>query len=219
MATVKYYGARASDMGWPPGEGQLLAHDDGSAEITALMAPDIYLFLGSGFVYENDALVGGTVTEIVYKSGENDVFRITDIAWDASLGLPFFGGGDVIGGNDVVTGSRWRDDLGGGSGDDIIRGGQGEDYILGGPGNDILRGGGKSDVFVFAIGHGSDRILDFDPSGSNRDILAIQDVDNIHDLNVEQRQGDVIIEFNASDRVVLRHVDLEDLSLRNFDFQ
>lgn len=84
------------------------------------------------------------------------------------------GGNDVLAGgagNDTLEGGPGHDTLEGGAGHDRLSGGTGDDRIEGGPGDDVLAGGAGADTFVFAPGHGRDRILGFDPAGG--DMLAV----------------------------------------------
>ncbi|WP_343053327.1 DUF4214 domain-containing protein [Sphingomonas yantingensis] len=53
---------------------------------------------------------------------------------------------DGAGGDDTITGSRFADELYGGSGDDRIDGGDGDDRLFGGAGNDVLQGGAGNDA-------------------------------------------------------------------------
>jgi Ca2+-binding RTX toxin-like protein len=180
---------------------------------------DTVVFSGQGFAYEDDKLVGGNVTEIVYKAFEADRYVVSDIDWDVTGGLPgvFNGGADLFAGDDIFIGSRVGDSLRAEGGNDYIRGGQGQDIIAGGEGDDRLRGGRDSDTFYFRTGDGMDTIVDFDTSGRRQDVIRILDVEEISELTVRQRHGDVVIEFGGEDKIILRHVDLDDLSPRNFD--
>ncbi|MDK3020660.1 calcium-binding protein [Pseudodonghicola flavimaris] len=58
------------------------------------------------------------------------------------------------------TGAR-KDRIDGGGGKDKILAGAGNDRLDGGADNDVLKGGGGKDVFVFGLGSGKDKILDF----------------------------------------------------------
>lgn len=75
---------------------------------------------------------------------------------------------DAGAGDDLVTAEgSVRLNAQGGAGRDTIIGGAGNDTIDGGAGDDWLTGGGGADLFVFAPGHGADRITDF-RSGQDR---------------------------------------------------
>lgn len=63
-------------------------------------------------------------------------------------------------GDDTLEGNSGRDTLDGGSGNDALYGNSGNDTLDGGTGNDSLQGGAGDDTYVFAQGHGQDRISD-----------------------------------------------------------
>lgn len=66
-------------------------------------------------------------------------------------------------GSDRILGGDGDDRIHGGQGDDFLEGGAGADTLSGDLGDDLLEGGEGGDRFAFAVGHGHDRILDFDP--------------------------------------------------------
>ncbi len=77
-------------------------------------------------------------------------------------------------GNDAgnrLWGMAGDDVLTGGAGQDQLRGGEGDDRLEGGAGDDELGGGAGADLFVFAPGHGQDRILDFRAEEGDRLLL------------------------------------------------
>jgi len=208
-------------MAVPAGAGRLLDHDEDSAVIASLLSPDTLLFMGTNFQYADDRLTGGIVTEIVYQTSTADYFRMTDIRYDVSSGVPFFGGADPFAGNDLILGSLGRDLLRGQEGDDRISGGKGQDYIIGGQGDDTLQGGGQRDTFVFVSGDGIDRIVDFDARGRNKDVLTLGNFDDIQkfeQVDLKERHGNVIIEMGSEQRITLINVDLDELSPSNFHF-
>lgn len=219
MATVKYYPAMPSDMMLPPDQGGVLLYRrDVSAELTCQALGDTIVITGHNFVYRDDALVGGTATEFLYKAGGTlNYYRITDIALDLSLGVPT-DRSILFSGDDTIVGSYDRDRLFGEAGDDNIKGGKGKDYLIGGEGGDILKGGGGSDIFVFSVTDGLDTISDFDTSGRNKDLLYIRGEEGSSDLKMSQRGADVIIEFSPDNKIVLQNVDLQVLSPDSFHF-
>ena len=112
----------------------------------------------------NDSLNGGHGADTLGGGNGNDTLA----------------GGD---GNDRLFGGRGADTLHGGkgndylqggwTGDDVLTGGTGADTLYGGTGNDTLTGGRDADSFVFAHGHGHDRIADFSRSeGDSIDLTA-----------------------------------------------
>ena len=100
----------------------------------------------------------------VLGTSANNTFNLSGLS--AMTGLAFIDGG---GGNDIITGSNFADDLRGGAGNDTLNGGEGDDTLTGGVGNDALNGGNGDDTFViagteaqgdsFAGGGGTNRIL------------------------------------------------------------
>lgn len=74
------------------------------------------------------------------------------------------GGDDRIfgrNGDDMIFGGGGNDVLKGASGKDTISGGTGNDVLVGGSGADVLKGGAGEDRFVFKLGDGKDRVVDF----------------------------------------------------------
>ena len=134
---------------------------------------------------DNDFIGGGGGDEVLLGLGGSDLI------W-GELGNDFIDGGDGddvlrgdlnkrsaqvgIGGNDIIYGGRGNDRIGGKGGSDEIYGDEGNDQIWGDDGDDLLRGGlgndiltgddfsgGQgSDIFVLAIGEGTDTIVDYE---------------------------------------------------------
>lgn len=66
---------------------------------------------------------------------------------------------DGLGGNDRIYGNAGNDTLAGGPGDDRLYGNAGDDTLDGGPGTDWLYGHDGNNTYWFAIGSGSDTIV------------------------------------------------------------
>ncbi|HXC60589.1 MAG TPA: cadherin domain-containing protein [Steroidobacteraceae bacterium] len=97
--------------------------------------------------------------------------------------------------NDTLTGSSGNDLIEGGAGNDVIYGGYGNDTLLGGDGNDtldaqwgndtldggigndILIGGDDSDTYIVYTTSGADEIQNFDPNGTDIDVIGYQSID------------------------------------------
>src|SRR5712671_1267014 len=123
----------------------------------------------------------------VLGTSANNVFSLEGM--QSVTGMAFI---DAGGGNDVIVGSPFADDLRGGDGNDYLAGAAGNDKLGGGGGNDVLWGGtGKDllsgglggDTFVFKLttesgpGEGADVIIDFTASqGDKIDLSAIDAV-------------------------------------------
>jgi Ca2+-binding RTX toxin-like protein len=82
------------------------------------------------------------------------------------------GSGTLYGeeGNDYLTGSPGAETLDGGEGRDRLLGGNGDDELIGGPGMDRLEGGLGVDRYRYALGDGTDTIVD---TGSNTLLTTI----------------------------------------------
>lgn len=130
-----------------------------------------------------DTIYGGQGNDVIYGNGGNDVIFGGDGPGDLTDGNDTIYGGmgnDTINGNagndfilgqrgsDQVFGNEGNDFLHGGQENDTVNGGQGNDTIWGGLGDDVLTGGVGSDLFVFADGHGSDRVTDFEFADGDR---------------------------------------------------
>lgn len=94
---------------------------------------------------------------------------------------------DLLGGDDIASGTASRDQLNGGDGNDmlagmagrdVLRGGAGRDSLWGGAGTDRLIGGAGADTFVFeagdsAPGDARDVIVDFGRGADRIDLSAL----------------------------------------------
>lgn len=77
-------------------------------------------------------------------------------------------------------------------GNDFISSGAGDDQLFGGEGNDVLLGGAGADSFIFADGHGVDRIVDFEQGVDVITYLGMG-VDDFSDLTLMQTGEHVLI--------------------------
>jgi Ca2+-binding RTX toxin-like protein len=112
-----------------------------------------------------DVLLGGSGADTLTGGAGDDIIR----------------GGS---GDDTITGGDGADILFGDSGADTIDGGAGGDIIYGGTGDDTLTGGDGADIFVFAPGHGSDTITDFDTDEDTINLSAFGDDISFDDLTI-----------------------------------
>jgi Ca2+-binding RTX toxin-like protein len=135
---------------------------DGVSYNTSVAAVTVNLTTGmaSGGSAQGDTLAG---IELVQGSSFGDT--ITGSAANDVL----YGGA----GNDVIKGGAGDDYLLGGDGDDNLDAEAGDDYLDGGAGNDILTGGTDNDVYFIGRNQGSDRIRNFDSTGTNFDQIAL----------------------------------------------
>lgn len=117
----------------------------------------------------DDTLNGGNGANVLFGGGNDDrlIGGAQDDVMNGNSGadtLDGAGGNDTLrgqGGNDSIIGGTGADALLGMQGFDTLTGGDGADTLTGGLGNDVLAGGNGADIFVFATGHGSDTIVDF----------------------------------------------------------
>lgn len=116
----------------------------------------------------------------------------------------------------VRTGSAGPDNLSGTGEEDLLGGALGADTLEGGSGNDTLQGGAGADVFVFRRETGRDVITDFQASGSGSDIIQL-DRSLAGDWTAllsrtSQFGSDLLIDLTASDRILLKGVQLKDFT-------
>jgi Ca2+-binding RTX toxin-like protein len=107
-----------------------------------------------------DTLEGGAGDDTLESNNGNDVLSggAGDDLLEGGLANDLLNG-DA--GNDRLEGGNGADLLNGGDGDDRLEGNAGNDTLDGGAGNDVLRGGLGADTFVFRLGSGTDRVVDF----------------------------------------------------------
>jgi Ca2+-binding RTX toxin-like protein len=98
-------------------------------------------------------------------------------------------GGD---GNDTIIGGEGDDDLFGGNGDDRIFAQGGGDKLDGGLGHDELHGGLGSDTYLMTESSGADDIYEFDPNGTDIDVIGYQDIGRDR-LWFEQSGNDLVV--------------------------
>jgi Ca2+-binding RTX toxin-like protein len=167
-----------------------------------------YLYGGSG----NDTLEGGDGNDVLEGGDGND--RLTGGAGDDTLeggaGNDALLGGD---GNDALKGGAGNDTLTGGIGNDVLEGGNGEDTLSGGMGDDVLEGGGGNDsllgytgndTYRFAVGAGVDRIMDYDPTAGNTDVVTFAGVASTALTALERKGNDLVIKYGTSDQLTVR---------------
>ena len=143
----------------------------------------------------DDVLIGGMGDDVLYGGEGADVLRggteNDDLRGGAGHDRLF--GGD---GADRHIGGDGNDFLRGGAGNDVLKGDTGNDRLIGDQGADRLWGGVGADVFIFAPGHGEDRIEDFE-SGIDRMRLSSELWDG------ELTRDQVFANFAADDGVSL----------------
>lgn len=187
----------------------------------------------------HDVIHGGAGADEIWASFGDD--SVTGGEGNDTIGL-YFGndlaeggtGDDQLwgaAGHDTLLGGEGRDTLGGGGGDDRVAGGLGADTLWGGAGQDVLDGGAGGDLisggndadsFVFADGHGSDTIGDFDAGAPDewidlRGITALATFETV--LAAATQTGpDLLIDTGGGDTLLLRGLASSDLTTDDFLF-
>lgn len=188
----------------------------------------------------NDTLYGGNQADNLFGGADSD-----DLHGDGGFDRLFGGEGDdnlwggdgtdaLFGeaGNDALYGGSEEDRFFGGNGNDWLEGGGGADSmrgdadfdtLIGGAGNDTLTGNFNADTFVFADGHGSDVVTDFDASNiyEKIDLSAVTAIVDIADLttnHVTQSGSDTVIDTGGGNQITLSNVLVGDLDSTDFLF-
>ena len=183
-----------------------------------------YLFGGEG----SDILYGGDGRDNLYGGdGDDTLYGGTE---GGDLLNPMFlskleggkGNDTIYGGegHEIITGDDGNDFLYGGTGNDNIYGGSGSDVIEGGEGGDNLRGGEGADTFVFAAGHGNDRIGDFTNGEDQIDLTQITGITAFGDLSITADGTTAVIDLSdyGGGEIRLDNVAVADLDAEDFQF-
>ncbi|MEL7100527.1 MAG: calcium-binding protein [Pseudomonadota bacterium] len=171
----------------------------------------------------NDTLLGGDDRDTLLGGAGDDFLNGGNGVGDMNGGA---GDDLIIGGNDrdVIRGADGDDDMRGGGGFDRLIGGNGNDTIDGGSGDDILRGNAGADFFVFFGNFGTDRIDDFNVNRAGEQIgldnatTGITDFADLVANHLSQQGSDALIDDLDGNTVLLRNVDINDLTADHFEF-
>ncbi|HEU0100104.1 MAG TPA: cadherin domain-containing protein [Allosphingosinicella sp.] len=135
----------------------------------------------------DDTITGGAGADTIYGDYADDPV-------DGPSSTHADHGGDTLSGeagNDTLYGGRGNDTLDGGDGDDVLRAEHDGDTLIGGTGNDVMYGGTGSDTYIVTRTSGADTIHNFDPTGTDTDVLGLQSVDGtINDADIWFEQVD-----------------------------
>lgn len=133
--------------------------------------------------------------------------------------------GDITGtaGNDVLNGTNAGEHIYGLAGADIIKALGGSDIVEGGTGSDRLSGGKASDTFVFHDAEGFDRVLDFDSTGGDHDVIDLSSLTSVVNFSQVRRHfvqhgDDLTIDFAGRNDILLVDTDSHDLGKGHFIF-
>lgn len=170
----------------------------------------------------DDTVRGSTGADDIRGGGGDDVLRgrggDDDLRGGGGSDNVIGGGGDddlrTGGGADTGKGGGGDDMLLGQGGADRLVGGGGSDTIEGGRSDDTLKGGAGVDHFMYKPGAGNDVILDF---GGGDQIVISRGANQFSDLNIEQRGGDVLIEFANVD-ILIRTDNVDNFDASDFMF-
>ncbi|MEM7060546.1 MAG: spondin domain-containing protein [Pseudomonadota bacterium] len=167
---------------------------------------------------EDDVLRGGEGNDKIFGGAGNDIASGGD-GWDVIFGEAGDDGLEGGGGTDQLYGGAGADQLIGGAYRDHLYGGIGDDTLMGGEGNDRMSGGAGADTFFIFGRSGKDLIQDFNPGADMLVFLESRSLDPL--ANARQVGDSVRIDYAAGstdDFVMLRNVNITDLSADNFDF-
>ena len=176
--TLRFTGAKADVGGFSREGNNLVIHAYGTADRVTI---------------ENYFLSGESKT----SGFRNYSFEFDDITLresDLATALITFSGTD---GNDNAQGWYGIDLMNGGGGNDSLSGGSGNDVLNGGVGNDSLYGGAGQDTYLFANGHGNDRVTDYAGKLEGKDIIEFSDL-NLTDLWFSKSNSNLLITESGS---------------------
>lgn len=142
-----------------------------------------HIFLGDG----NDRADGGNGADTLEGGNGRDTLRGEN-------------------GNDRLYGGASADNLQGGANNDLLNGAAAGDRFTGGTGSDTMVGGSGAgtDVFIFAVGDGSDRINDFTLGSDQIDLQP-----NVaHSFTASGPNNSILHYGPGTDQVLLIGVDL-----------
>ena len=132
------------------------------------------------------ALGNNAITLLNATKGTDKDDVLQDLEWTGKKDVRLSAGA----GNDTLIGGMGNDDLYGGAGNDTLIGGAGNDYLVGGDG---------ADTYVFAKGHGSDKVYD----SSKQSTVKFTDV-NVADVKFRRESDDLVLfGYNDDDSVRL----------------
>ena len=186
----------------------------------------------------DDVIFGGNDQDFIRGGKDNDTLHGDPGVRNGGPDKLFGGGGkdwlDGRAGNDWLVGGKGHDMLWGGKGADTLNGGKGRDRLMGDEGRDTLKGGKGSDTFIFGGKFGRDKILDFQATGPRKQQDHIElrngvfhnslgdEAETLREFKDASKQVGNRVIYDAHDDgrnvIVLKGVDMDDLTGFNFDF-
>ena len=166
----------------------------------------------------NDIVAGGLSNDTLFGGDGEDVLQGDQQERQSDLSV---GGDDLIyggKGNDLISGQAGDDQLFGDKGNDQIWGDQGDDLLYGGLGHDTLTGdnfsgGSGSDIFVLAVGEGTDEIVDFQIA---QDSISLANGLTFGQLSIEENGSKALIGFEDETLAILNNVSASELTEASF---
>lgn len=209
--------------------------DTATFELASVSKKEVIFIDGSGagmilhgahITLKKGVITGGTITSAeFYDADDNKIYTFknadasaADIYKTYSLDHnPIRVMHGLMGGNDVVTGSKMDDSLWGFYGDDVLTGRLGDDSLFGHQGNDTLTGGRGADSFALTYGGDHDTVTDFDVKGKDHDFIYM-DYYLYDGMTIEKDGNDLVLTLETGDQMTLENVRKADLTIDHFDF-
>jgi Ca2+-binding RTX toxin-like protein len=182
---------------------------------------DVVTLASPATLYVENANEGYDTVRInsTYRLGAN-VDNLTLLGKGDHVGIGNSLGNRIIGnkGDNGLYGLDGNDLIWGVAGRDRLFGGDGADMLDGGKGNDTLTGGADADDFQFFSGYGRDTIADFDPGADHIYLVDFADIADFTDIQLLMTQpgDDTILRFSDKDVLILRDVNMGDLTASDF---
>ncbi|QRF66173.1 calcium-binding protein [Ponticoccus alexandrii] len=150
----------------------------------------------------DDVLEGGAGADVLQGGEGSDTASYENSSsWvNVSLLTGFTGGGgqsqaigDTFSSIENLRGSAFDDILNGDDNANVLSGGDGADILRGRGGADVLEGGAGADSFVFNIGFGDDRVVDFENGVDVLDFSENAQITAISDLTITDSGADALV--------------------------
>jgi Ca2+-binding RTX toxin-like protein len=123
-------------------------------------------------------------------------------------------------GDDTIEAGDGNDQLSGGSGNDVLKGRSGADLLDGGAADDKYFGGAGADIFVFAVGHGNDRVSDYEAGIDTFDLTALPGFDTYDQLRLAMIQigSSVLVATGSGQSITILNTTIAALDAHSSDF-
>ncbi|WP_370578625.1 calcium-binding protein [Snodgrassella alvi] len=208
--TIQFTDVNSDEVKFRKDKNDLIIYgynEEDSIRVTDFFYSDTYAI--ENFVFKDKSFTLDdlrTKGMVLYGTTGNDSITLKN-------GRAIIYGGD---GNDIITTGDSNDVLNGGDGDDSLYAYGGDDLLDGGAGNDYLVGGEGNDTYVFAKGHGQDRIYDI----KGADTIQFTDV-NSDEVKFRKDKNDLIIYgYNEEDSIRVTDFFYSDTyAIENFVFK